>query len=114
MGTVDPQGQPELSEDFRNFTSQYGIPVIEKPKGFRSPEGPGPAEGVLSSLQSASTRVLNHDEGENRRLTPLSKSIKSAVAPRGMRRGDITTASAMNRSQLPSNQARTDGGRAGQ
>ena len=50
MGLVDPQGQPELSEDFRNFTSQYGIPVMEKPKGFRSPEGPGPGPGVLSSL----------------------------------------------------------------
>ena len=45
MGTAEPPGQNELSEDFRQFTSQYGIPVIEKPKALRSPEGFGPGEG---------------------------------------------------------------------
>lgn len=47
MGTAEPPAQAELSEDFRNFTSQYGIPVIEKPKVFRSPEGPGTGEGAI-------------------------------------------------------------------
>ena len=50
MGTAEPPGQAELSEDFRNFTSQYGIPVTHNTKVFRSPEGLGPGEGGFYPL----------------------------------------------------------------